>query len=147
MRASRHHPWRHARDHHPQIDIISRRLPDGVAGFWDGGQRIYLSHLLTQRGRRSVLDHECAHVERGIIPINEVLAAREELAVDIIAARRLITVEQLIDALRWCRGVVGVEMAEEAWVDLHALRVRITHLTSDERARVVEALADTDWTS
>ncbi|MFD4294178.1 hypothetical protein ACFWQG_13255 [Rhodococcus sp. NPDC058532] len=142
----RHHPWRHARDHHPAIEIITNcRLPDEEAGFWDGGGRIFLDRDLTQRSRRSALAHECAHVERGIVPVDAVLEAREERAVDIIAARRLITVELLIDALRWCRGVTGVELADEVWTDQHALNVRLASLTPAERAQITAALADCDW--
>ncbi|MGW2096079.1 hypothetical protein, partial [Promicromonospora sukumoe] len=95
--------------------------------------------------RRSVLAHECTHVERGIIPVDEVLLAREERAVDGIAARRLISIERLIDALRWCRGVTGAELADEVWTDQHTLAVRIANLTADERAQIDAALACCDW--
>lgn len=146
MRGSRHHPWRNARDHHPAIEIItSCRLPDGVAGFWDGDTTIYLDRDLTQRSRRSALEHECTHAARGIIPIDAVLHAREEMAVDVIAARNLIRIEHLIDALRWCRGVSGAELADEVWTDQHTLNVRLASLTREEHAQIEAALANSDW--
>lgn len=145
--SSHHHPWRHARDHHPHIDIVTHcHLPDGIAGYWDGASTIYLDRDLTQRSRRSVIAHECTHAERGVIPVDEVLAAREELAVDVIAARRLIGIDHLVDALRWCRGVTGAELADEVWTDQHALNIRLAHLTAAERTQIEAALADCDWT-
>lgn len=146
MKAFRHHPWRQLRDHYPHIDIVwDDTLPSGIAGFWDGETTIYLDPRLTQRSRRSALEHECAHVDRGFVPMDDVLLAREERAVDIIAARNLITVEQLIDALLWCRGMSGAELADEVWTDHHALNVRLAHLTPDERSQIEMALANCDW--
>ncbi|MFC9786474.1 hypothetical protein [Rhodococcus sp. NPDC127528] len=142
----RHHPWRTLRDQYPHIDIAwDDNLPDGVAGFWDGETTIFLDPRLTQRARRCALEHETTHVNRGFVPVDEVLRAREEGKVDEIAARNLISLDMLADALRWCRGVAGAELADEVWTDQHALNVRLAHLTPAERTQIESALADCDW--
>ncbi|MFF0816591.1 hypothetical protein ACFYVR_15790 [Rhodococcus sp. NPDC003318] len=142
----RHHPWRKLRDHYPHIDIVwDDTLPDGVAGFWDGETTIYLDPRLTQAAKRSTLEHETQHVDRDFAPIDEVLLAREEALVDKLAARNLITIDALIDALRWCRGVAGAELVDEVWTDHHTLNVRLASLTPDERTQIESALTDCDW--
>lgn len=139
------HPWRRLRDYHPRVDIIWQHLPDGVAGYWDGGSHIFLDPRLTQAARRSTLAHELVHVERDLIPTNAILVAREEAAVDEIAARRLITIDMLVDALRWCQRCGGAALADEVWTDQHALNVRLRTLTAAERTQIEAALADTEW--
>ncbi|NKW17037.1 hypothetical protein GTA26_05310 [Rhodococcus hoagii] len=146
MKGCRHHPWRKLRDRYPHIDIEwDDSLPDGVTGFWDGANTIYLDPRLTQRAKRSTIEHETMHLERGFVPVNGVLLAREEAKVDELAARNLITIDMLIDALRWCRGVTGAELADEVWTDQHTVNVRLATLSAAERAQVCRALADCDW--
>lgn len=136
----RHHPWHVMRDEHPHITIdLWHELPDGVAGAWIG-DTIYLDHRLTQVGRRCTLEHERIHLERQLIPDDPVLVAREEAVVDEIAARNLIPLDILIDGLRWCQGVAGVEMADEVWTDRHTLNVRLATLTADEQQQIRTAL-------
>lgn len=146
MKGSRHHPWRKLREEYPHITVVwDDTLPDGVAGYWDGETTIYLDPRLTQRARRSTIEHETAHVDRGFVPTDAVLLAREEAVVDELAARNLITIEALIDALRWCRGVIGAELADEVWTDQHTLNVRLAALSPAERTRIESALAACDW--
>lgn len=139
------HPWQWLRDHLPHVTVVSHPLPDDLAGGWDGDGRIIIDSRLTQAARRSVLTHELVHIARGSVPDDPVLMAREEAMVDEIAARALIGLDTLIDALRWCRGVPSADMADEVWTDRHALLVRLATLTPAERATVAEALADCDW--
>ncbi|WP_411815539.1 ImmA/IrrE family metallo-endopeptidase [Gordonia sp. SND2] len=139
------HPWRWLHDRHARIDIVWHELPGNRAGYWDGARTIVLDPRLTQAARRSTLAHELVHVERGIIPIEPTLIAREEAAVDEIAARQLITIDALVDALRWCQRCAGAALADEVWTDQHALNVRLATLTRDERAQIEAALADTEW--
>lgn len=102
------------------------------------GRRICLCRTLTQAERRGTLTHELAHRERGPVPA----AAAEERAVDRIAARRLITVEQLLDGLRWTRD--PDQLAEHLWVDLPALRARMDGLDPIEVADPENRL-DGEW--
>ena len=78
--------------------------------------------------------HELVHVERGPVPADPWLAAREERAVEAEAARRLIPLEALAGALAWSRR--PVEVADELWVDVQTLAVRIGGLSVAERAAV-----------
>ena len=63
---------------------------------------------------------------------------REEAAVDEIAARRLIPIDDLVDALAWARWEVGAEAAGELWCDLAMLLARVQSLTPTERRYIDE---------
>ena len=60
-----------------------------------------------------------------------VLAEREEIVVERIAARRLIDLEQLVDVICWSRNTE--EIAAELWVDAAMLTAFVQSLTDDER--------------
>lgn len=101
----RFHPWRHLADTHPDLQVnCAANLRPGRMGVWCSPMEIALSHLLGQAGRRCTLTHELVHVERGPVSADPRLAGREERAVDEIAARRLIPLGELIDAIRWGQG-------------------------------------------
>ncbi|WP_174553979.1 MULTISPECIES: hypothetical protein [Nocardia] len=53
-----------------------------------------------------------------------------------LAARRLITLLDLANALSWSDPRNLAEIAEELWVDLPTLRIRLTNLTAAEVRRV-----------
>lgn len=138
-RMARFHPWRHARDHHADSRITHERdLP--VAGDTDG-QHIRLHAGMTQAQRRCVLTHELVHLERGTPHGDARYLAREERIVDEIAARRLIELDDLIDALVWTRGTPDRECAWELWTDHHTLMVRVRNLTDAERRHIDRELA------
>lgn len=127
----RYSPWQHLTTDWPHIHVDPRAdLPPGMYGAWTPGV-LHLSRRLTQAGRRCTLAHELVHLERGPAPTSPDLLAAEERAVDIIAARRLITLPSLADAIRWSRHLD--EVADECWVDRHTLRVRLSSLTNDEQ--------------
>lgn len=126
----RHHPWRALRALTGwTLHWADLGDPD-LLGVTDYQARtITLASGMTQAQRRSTIAHEVAHVERGPVPAH--LEAREEVAVDVLAARRLITLEMLADGLRWARSVH--ELAEELWVDEAMVEVRLRHLHPSER--------------
>lgn len=133
------HPWRVLRNHHADVDVSCRnRLPDHLMGL-QRGARIWLCRTLTQAERRCTLTHELVHRERGLVA-DPKAAAREELIVDEIAARRLITTPALIDALRWTRH--ARELAEHLWVDEPTLHTRMTTLDPLEVAEIEHYLED-----
>ncbi len=104
--------------------------PDRLGETWHQVSTIVLAPDLTQAERRSTLTHELVHLERG--PVPPALRAREERAVDAEAACRLITLEQLADALVW--SFDDHELAEELWVDVATVRARLAALGEEETA-------------
>ena len=97
---SRYHPWRDARRRrHLSIEFVDD-LPDGVRGRITGDKIEMNRHMLGDE-RRCTISHELVHDERRIFPADRVLRAREELRVERIAARRLIALDRLVDALVW----------------------------------------------
>ena len=97
-------------------------------------------HHLLQAERRCTIAHELIHLERGPAPDDPWLRAREERAVEAEAARRLITLDALADALAWSDR--PVEVAEELWVDVQTLDVRVDGLNPAERAELDTRLTD-----
>ena len=133
-----YHPWREARRRtHLHIDL--EPMADRRRGCIRG-ERITISTADTQAQRRSTLAHELVHDERQVFPRDRVLRAREEQAVERIAARRLIQLEQLADTLRWTRE--PREAAAELWVDVPMLVAFVRSLTDEERRWLDERLAD-----
>lgn len=115
-------------------------LPDGLLGYTDLSQGvIVLDRHLTQVERRCTVTHELEHLHRGHVPADPRLAAREERTVDELAARRLVSLRDLIDALLLSDNEHDV--ADELWVDVPTLRTRIAALAADERA-AIEARLD-----
>jgi hypothetical protein len=86
--------------------------------------------LTRWRHQTIVLDHELVHARRG--PTLRRLRAREEATVRREAALLLIDLVHLADAAAWSRW--RVEVADELWVDVATLDVRLELLTPDERA-------------
>lgn len=125
------HPWRRLRGL-PHWDLVWCDLPVGMLGWTDhAGQRILMQRGQTQAQRRSTLCHELEHIERGVRFHGPVLRAREELFVERAAARRLISIEALGEALAWAH--TPAEAADELWVDEPLLMARLRHLHPAER--------------
>lgn len=114
--------------HYPQVGVhdvdlrplrlLGRITPHGIE----------VEKTCRQRERRSTLAHELVHLERGIAPYHPHYTLREERIVDELAARRLISILDLADALTWCQGRVDDEAAEELGVDLETLKTRLATL-------------------
>ncbi|QFG13471.1 metallo-protease [Gordonia phage Powerball] len=124
-----YHPWRDAR-RREHLNIEFKRLPDGRRGCLRGND-VTINTADGQAQRRSTITHELVHDERRVFPTDRVLRAREELRVERIAARRLIALERLVDALVWTRRTE--EVAEELWVDVPMLVALVQSLTDRER--------------
>lgn len=112
---------------------------------WAWGQRhrgltcfvsrtITLDARLGRRDERCVLSHELVHAERG--PFPRWLRPREERLVSSIAARRLIPLDRLGEALAWSLDAHVV--ADELDVDLPTLHARLATLRPTERAYLIE---------
>lgn len=127
-----YHPWRALRNlgdewtlkWAPLAGVVDKL---GVTTWHD--KTITLDPDQGQAQRRSTLAHELVHVERG--PFSEIYRGREERKVDAVAARRLIGIRELGEALAWAADLA--EAAEELWVDEPMLRARLEHLHPSER--------------
>jgi hypothetical protein len=135
-------PWKHLALAYPHVTVITHQeLPDRMWGL-RAGDLIWLCRKLNQTRRRCTLAHEIVHLERGITPADPVGQAREERTVSELAARRLITIDHLVDGLRWTQD--ASELAEHLWVDLPTLRARMASLDPIEVAQLENHL-DGRW--
>lgn len=118
------------------IGISTADLAGDVMGLWDQATRtIWLDSRLTFAERRCTLVHELVHAERGDIPcVDAVLDLRQERRVEREAARRLVNLEDLADAVRWSND--QAEVADALEVDLATLQARLAALSDTERAAV-----------
>lgn len=131
-----HNPWRTFGRTHPDWEVRFGTLPDGVDGYTDTAVRmIVIDRRLNQAERRSTLAHEAIHAARLDLDCSE----EDETAVEQMAARILIPLDRLIDAILWTSN--PAEGAEELWVDLPMLQCRIDHLHPSERATIRAALS------
>lgn len=134
------HPWRSLR-HKPHIDVVWTRddtLLAGADAWWYGDQAVILMDArLRQTQRRCALAHELAHEERGDTACNR-LDARQELAADLMAARWLIELGDLLSALKWTRD--KGELADELWVTRDLLQIRLDHLHPAEKHHLRKGL-------
>lgn len=132
-----YHPWRALRSlQHVTLlwTPMHRRL-----GANNGRDTIHLDPRQYQVERRCTLAHELVHLEMGH---EAECAPAEEARVNAETARRLITVERLIDAWRWSMSLE--EVADECWVTVDVLRDRLDNLTPDEAQRMADALLSRD---
>jgi hypothetical protein len=136
----KHHPWRYLRSR-PDVRVIFVELPDGVLGFCDHEKKtIWLTTGMRQRQRREVLQHELEHLDRGRVAGH--FEREEERAVEAATAHALITLPELLTALRWSRDMH--EVADELWVPVDLVAVRWNHLHPAETAAVKRVLADVE---
>lgn len=136
--ADMYHPWRHFRAM-ARWTLQQADLPTGRAGVtnWPTGT-VTLDRRLSQVQRRCTIAHEIVHIERGPVPADTRLVAREEMAVEQEVVRRLIPLEDLGEALAWARS--KAEAADVLWVTEDVLQVRLDHLHPAERAHLKRRL-------
>jgi hypothetical protein len=125
-----HHPWRALRAL-TDWSLLWAELPGDTLGVTDWrAKTITLRAGMLQRQRRATLAHELHHVARG--PAPECLRRREEMIVERDAARQMIDLHALGEALAWSHHLS--EVADELWVDEGMVRSRLDHLHPAERA-------------
>lgn len=127
-----YHPWRALRQLGDEWTLVWAPIAGvvdrlGLTSWHD--KTITLDPDQDQAQRRSTLAHELVHVERG--PVDCRYRHREERYVDAVAARRLIGIRELGEALAWAHDLA--EAADELWVDESMLRARLAHLHPAER--------------
>lgn len=128
-------PWQHV-GRHPDVLVAFDQLEHAQA-YWEPEERVILiDSRLGQVARRCALAHELAHVDLGdegcgTGPDAERLERRQERQADSLAAHRLITLDDLAEALVWALDYH--EVAEYLHVDRTTVRTRIQALTPTER--------------
>ena len=137
-----YHPWRRFRGL-ARWTLTQTTLPGDLAGLtiWPAGV-VALDCRLSQVERRCTICHELVHIERGPVPDDDRLAAREESTVEREVARRLIELQPLGEALAWSRHIS--EAADALWVTEDLLRVRLAPLSCTETTSLAERLAFRD---
>lgn len=139
---TRYSPWAHAES--LDLRIIYRDLPPPRMGYFHRPARIIvLAADLRQVERRCTLAHELVHFERGDVRCpTDWQNRRQELVVSELASRRLVRIEDLARAVTAHQH--AVDQAEDLWVDLDTLTIRLATLGDDERQyldRIVRAVA------
>lgn len=133
-------PWDHLRDL-PHIAFGVTRLPAGKGWWMHDLQAIALDSRLGRVERRTVLAHELVHAERQdrnchyVGPDGGRLARRQEVHADRVAAERLITLDDLLDALQ-VHPYDPDQVAEQLDVTPDALRARLQALTAEEEQHI-----------
>jgi hypothetical protein len=134
--AGRWNPWR-ALARRPDVTVVYGDPGEGNVGLVDLDARVItLCPSLLQDERRSTLAHELIHLERGT-PCGPGDAEEREVAR--LAAARIITLPDLVEAVKWSDDLE--EQAGELWVDEETVRVRLGHLTARERETLARARA------
>lgn len=140
---TRYSPWAHVH-RLPDVLVVLDDLEHADA-YWEPDERvILLDRRLGQAERRCRLAHELAHLEAGDElcahgPDAHRLGGRQERRADALAARRLIPLDDLADALAWALHVG--EVAEHLHVDGRTVRARLRSLTDAEKDYIERRIA------
>lgn len=121
-----HNPWVALGEELPEWELRFEPLPSGLLGLTRWAEHtITITTGLTVTERRSVASHEAAHARRGPVPDADIDA--EEERCDLAAARRLIPLPALAEAMRETRD--PDQLGRLLWVmpDLVVTRYRHRH--------------------
>ncbi|MFL6164004.1 MAG: ImmA/IrrE family metallo-endopeptidase [Jatrophihabitantaceae bacterium] len=137
----RYDPWLDVRLNWPEVRVVIERMTGDLLGeVRDGGAVIALRAGTSAAQRRCTLAHEIVHLERGLHDCGQWLH-REEFAVHLTAARRLITASDLVTAIRDLGGADDRgALAQALEVDTETLSMRLRTLDRAERLAVRRAL-------
>lgn len=123
----------------PDVFLCTLRLPAGKAWWLDADETIVLDDRLDTTGRRCALAHEIEHVKAGDTAIVHVwFTTKQERRAHQRAARKLVRLDDLVDALRVTRD--EHELAALLDVDVEVLRLRLDRITDTEQDYVERRL-------
>lgn len=123
----------------PEIEVVFADLPDALGWYDPDEHRITLDRGQSRAQMRCTLAHELEHAmwrDEDISHVSPVLAARQEIAASTRAARKLIELDDLIEALLLSQD--EYELAEELNVDEDTVKLRLLTLSPEEHA-VIDA--------
>jgi Zn-dependent peptidase ImmA (M78 family) len=124
------------------VDLTLASLDDDLMGDYEHDRRLVrLARGMRQTERRCTAAHEYVHAVRGDLPSCSAWHERkQERAVERVAARLLIPLEELARASLWSDDIA--ELADDLWVDVDTLRQRLRDLRPDERAYLARYRAE-----
>lgn len=141
----RYSPWDHLQSmEHVTFGIT--HLPVGDGWWLPDLQAIALDKKLDRVGRRVVLAHECVHAELNDMnchldgPTGPKSSRRQETRADKISSKRLVTLDDLAEALS-VHPLDPDKVAEELDVTKGLLRIRLQHLTCREKTWIEKNLS------
>lgn len=120
-------------------------LPDHIDGFYDfETHSIFVDYRVSSATRRCTIAHERLHAVDHDRPIADPwLHRKRERLVEQRAARHLIAVDKLAEAIQWASDMVSI--AYELDVDLVTLQARLDTLTAYERDFLEQIAARRDY--
>lgn len=128
-------PWADLGERHPNVHVDRHDIHPARAAWVSEESVIIIDRRLLADERRVVLAHEIAHIDLGHrdsgIPWFDDRLEREA---NLLAARRLIDVDELAAALVYCRD--DRELAAELRVDIATVLTRRAALSQTERHRI-----------
>jgi hypothetical protein len=133
------HSWQAIRER-PDITVKWEPMPGRLGQWCQRTMTMTLHPEQSQRQRRCTVAHELIHAERGHYGACHSTVDR---AVHAEAARRLISLDELVDALLWSQD--EQELAEDLWVDVATVMTRLEGLTEYERVEIDRRLDEREW--
>lgn len=130
-------PWDVVFERLAEWHVLHAFLPTSLGETDSDAKTITLHCELDQVGRRTTLAHELAHAFRGD---SGCCPQAVESRIDRCVARLLMPIGFLGDVLVWATCLE--EAADELWVDVPMLQVRLRSLSAAERDELTERLAD-----
>lgn len=134
-----YNPWDDAARRYPDVHIEWHPLLPAHA-MWAPAERVILvDESISRAERRCALAHELAHMDTGDLPTELCFfARRQETCADVLAARRLVSLDRLVAAARYAPD--ARELAEELDVTLNVLAIRCARLHPAERGQLERVL-------
>lgn len=128
-------------DQEREVEVVYAPLRTGLGGLYDHVTRTIFIEVRLRPGAKRVTEaHERIHAERGDTKCHDPwFNNKQELAVERETARRLITVDDLAEALMWCQD--DRELADYLNVDNRCVRTRRSMLTEAETEHINALMA------
>lgn len=136
-------PHRALEEHLPHVLLVRTRLPKGKAWWVPTEEAIAVDDRLSEAEERVAVAHEYEHAAAGDEAIDLVFFSRkQEARANRRADRKLVRLEDFVDALLWCRG--DDELAHELVVTPEVLQRWYSRLNDSQRETIERILWDAE---